>query len=111
MCLLLLVGMAHAFGSVVHVQRSVSKEIEESRQMAKRSSKRVRGSMGMVVSQDSHALSLPGSHCSSLVIINLTTNFMGWWLHFGSLSSLPFLLQSPSSFFLTLVTIFYHTAS
>ena len=44
----------HAIGPVVHVHESVNLEIEKS--MAKHL--KVRGSMGVVISQDSHVLSL-----------------------------------------------------
>ena len=41
----------------------------------------------MVISRDGHSLLC----CCSLMLIDLTVDFMGQWLHFGSLSSLSFL--------------------
>ena len=35
-------------------------------------------------------------------------DFTGWWLHLDPLSLLPFSRQSPTSFFLTLLTILHH---
>ena len=55
MCVLVLVGVEHVFGAVVHVQRKCEPRTKED---GKPFIKRVGGSASMVVSQDGHALSL-----------------------------------------------------
>ena len=47
----------------------------------------------IVVSQDDHCCF---ASCCCLMLIHLTADFTGYWLHLYSLSLLPFLRQSPS---------------
>ena len=85
--------------------KSASQEIERIEKDGKSFLKRVRGCMGMVVSQDSHTLSLlHWSLTAPLFVIHQLHHELHGVVA-ASLSSLPFLCQSPSIFLLTLNTI------
>ena len=75
-CALLLVGVAHAFGKVGHVQRSV-------RKMAKHTLKELEGSKrGLNTSLNARIWSfldtaiLCSASCCSLILIDLAVNFI-----------------------------------
>ena len=103
-----LVGVAHAFRTVGHVQLTCVSSV---RRMAKCTLKEF-GEVSEVLNTlpkarygrfsrwpHVHVCLLRKPLLLSFVIIDLATDFMGQWLHFGSLSSLLLLGQSPSSFF------------
>ena len=111
---MLLVGVASAFGAVGHACATKCEKCEkegkayiERVQGHERSFETHRSQRYGHFSRQPHTLfaSLAAATLS-LVLIILDTDFMGLWLHSCSLSYLPFSWQTPSSFFLTPITIF-----
>ena len=107
-CVLVLVGVVHAFGPVIHVQQKSDLRNWRIKKDGNAFVKRAWRSTGMVVSQEQ----------PSVFLVLLATAPLSWThrpshgLHgteavFGLSVYTSFLHQSPRSFFLTLVTIFW----
>ena len=110
-CVLVLVGVVHAFWYMLldrssMCKISVSQEIEESRKMAKRLLKELEDLQVWSFLKTAICFLSFARHCSSFLYSSTLpwTSRDGGYVWFSVYTSV--LHQSPSSFFLTLVTIF-----